>query len=126
GTLDFEADPTAVALYRITLSPSHRLWRLGVEVEANGIGSRLHAALALFDEEGKGLAVAEDGGFIGAKDPHLFDGLAPGTYYVGVSGRGNLPGQPGGYDPVTGDPGTVVQDQPGGAFQLLLVADPVG
>src|SRR5205823_170347 len=46
-------------------------------------------------------------------------------YYVGVSGRGNLPGTPGGYDPVAGTLGLVGLNQPGGPFpfQLSLVAD---
>src|SRR5208282_2918414 len=59
------------------------------------------------------------------EDPYLFAGLQPGTYYVGVSGVGNLPGLPGGYDPVTGSPGSVTQTQNGGPFTLYVVADPV-
>ena len=58
-------------------------------------------------------------------DPFLFAGLQPGTYYIGVSGTENLPGMPGGYDPVTGSPGSVVQTQPGGTYTLHVVADAV-
>ena len=57
-------------------------------------------------------------------DPFLFAGLRPGTYYVGVSGTGNLPGEPGGYDPATRSAGSVPQTQAGGPFTLHIVADP--
>ena len=56
-------------------------------------------------------------------DPFLFAGLDPGVYYVGVSGAGNLSGQPGGYDPVAGTIGTAGLSQSGGPFSLDLVAD---
>ena len=68
-------------------------------------------------------ATSERAGPISASDPYLFAGLSPGVYYVGVSGAGNLPGQPGGYDPVAGTIGTAGLSQPGGPFSLNLVAD---
>ena len=48
------------------------------------------------------------------------------TYYMGVSGAGNLPGEPGGYNAVTGIPGSAGQAQPGGPlpFELSLIALP--
>ena len=54
-----------------------------------------------------------------------FEGLAPGTYYFGVSATGNLPGWIGGYDLLTGTPGTAGFDVPSGAFWLDVVAAPV-
>ena len=126
GRLDFASNRSAVALYKIELPPSQRLWRLGLEVDAERDGSPLNAALTLFDARGLPVATVEDGRYDAPTDPYLFEGLKPGTYYVGVSGQGNLAGRPGGYDPVTGDPGSIVQAQPGGAFTLRVVADPAG
>ena len=59
-------------------------------------------------------------------DPYLITGLAPGTYYVGVSGAGNLPYGSNGYDPNLGIPGSAAINQPGGpfAFELSLAAQP--
>ncbi len=126
GRLDFASNPSAVALYKIELPPSQRLWQLGLEVTAERQGSPLDAALTLFNDQGQPVATVEDGRYDAPTDPYLFEGLKPGTYYVGVSGQGNLAGRPGGYDPVTGDPGSIVQAQPGGPFTLRLVADPAG
>jgi hypothetical protein len=124
GTLDLRTNPNDVALYRIELTPDHSRWRLGVEVSAQRQGSPLDAALTLFSAQGQPLATAELGRRDAPRDPYLFAGLTPGTYYVGVSGTGNLPTRPGGYSLVTGDPGQVVQQQEGGPFTLSLVADP--
>jgi hypothetical protein len=125
GTLDFQADPYAVSLYRIQLEPG-RLWRLGLEVTApKRDGGALDTALALFDEAGRPIAEAESGRNDTPEDPFLFAGIQPGTYYVGVSGTGNLPGQAGGYDPVTGSPGSVAQTQTGGDYTLHFLADRV-
>jgi hypothetical protein len=124
GRLDFTTSATDVALYRFELTPEHTRWRLGVEVEAQRLGSPLNAALTLFNSERRPLMTAEAGRPDAPADPYLFAGLTPGTYYVGVSGTGNLPTNPGGYDLAREDPGQVVQQQEGGAFLLSLVADP--
>ena len=127
GSLDPAAAQT-YALYKVTLSPGH-FWRLGVELDAQRIGSSLLGALTLFDpqdpqgdvlitrDSGTGLPSSPD-------DPYFFTGLNPGVYYIGVSGAGNLAGQPGGYDPGTGTIGTAGQAQAGGAYDLQVVADP--
>ncbi len=124
GALDFQTPSQAVSLYRIQLDPGH-FWRLGLEVTAQGDGGTLDTALALFDDQGRLIASDNVGLPDAPEDPYLFAGLQPGTYYVGVSGVGNLPGLPGGYDPVTGTPGSVTQTQNGGPFTLSVVADPV-
>src|SRR5271157_5920289 len=124
GALDFQTPSQAVSLYRIQLDPGH-FWRLGLEVTAQGDGGTLDTALALFDDQGRLIASDNVGLPAAPGDPYLFAGLQPGTYYVGVSGVGNLPGLPGGYDPVTGSPGSVTQTQNGGPFTLYVVADPV-
>jgi hypothetical protein len=121
GMLDFQADPFAVRLYRIELPPG-AFWRLGLEVTAQRDGGPLDAALALFDASGRPIATAELGRRDAPSDPFLFAGLDPGTYYIGVSGAGNLPGH-GGYDPATGAVGSILQTQAGGAFRLHVVAD---
>ena len=46
--------------------------------------------------------------------------LKPGTYYIGVSGAGNLASAPGGYDPILGIPGSGGFHQPGGPFPFAL------
>ena len=117
----------AVDLYKINLAQGHS-WQLGLSLGASAIGSGLQPALALFDAQGNVIATrnAGTGTAVDPIDPYLFSGLAPGTYYVGVSGAGNLPNVTGGYDPVTGTPGLVGLNQPGGPFpfQLDLVATP--
>ncbi|MEO6811713.1 MAG: PPC domain-containing protein [Isosphaeraceae bacterium] len=123
GVLDLAADPASVRLYKITLPAGHH-WRLGLEVSAQRDGGTLDAALALFDSLGRPIATDDMGRSDAPADPYLFAGLEPGVYYIGVSGRGNLPGQPGGYDPVTGDAGQTGSDQSGGPFRLHVVADP--
>src|SRR5271157_1324723 len=124
GSLNFQTPSQAVSLYRIQLDPGH-FWRLGLEVTAQRDGGTLDTALALFDDQGRLIASDNVGLPDDPKDPYLFAGLQPGTYYVGVSGVGNLPDLPGGYDPVTGSPGSVTQTQNGGPFRLHVVADPV-
>lgn len=124
GSLDFAADPSAVALYSFVV-PSGSTWRVGAEVQAQRIGSPIDTVLTLFDTNGHILA-SDDVGRPGATwDPYLFQTLSSGLYYLGVSGVGNTPGQPGGYDLADGFAGSGGQRQPGGAFQLQLVADPV-
>ena len=124
GALDFQTSSRAVSLYRIQLDPGH-FWRLGLEVTAQKDGGTPDTALALFDDQGRLIASDAVGLPDAPGDPYLFAGLQPGTYYVGVSGVGNLPGLPGGYDPATGSPGSVTQSQNGGPFTLHVVADPV-
>ncbi len=123
GQLDLAADPSAVALYRFTL-PAGGDWRLGAEVDAQRNGSPLDAALTLFDPNGQVLSTADFGRPDFPLDPYLFAGLKPGTYYLGVSSTGNLPGQPGGYDPANGIAGNPAS-KAGGAFTLQFVADPI-
>lgn len=123
GRLDLMADPTAVALYRFTI-PTGGHWRLGAEVAAQRDGSPLDTALALFDADGRLLSVASDGRPDFPADPYLFAELKPGTYYLGISAEGNLPGQPGGYDPATGRASDSMTPRPGGPFTLRFVADP--
>lgn len=117
GSLDFAANPHDVALFRFTLPADQPLWNVGLELAATRLGGSLHAALAIFDEAGAPIATATLGRADFPDDPFLFAGLAPGTYYVGVSAAENRPGQPGGYDLASGDPGTTTS-QAGGAFEL--------
>ena len=123
GVLDFQANPEAVNLYKITLPAGH-FWRLGLEVTAQRDGGTLDSALALFDARGNLIAADELGRSDDPKDPYLFAGVDPGVYYIGVSGEGNIPGTPLGYDPATAIPGSVDQTQPGGPYTLDMVADP--
>jgi len=127
GSLDLSSQEN-VDLYQITLAPGH-FWRLGVELDAERIGSGLLGALTLFDSNGKVLATRDSGTGLPdfPDDPYLFAGLPWGVYYIGVSGAGNLgnlPGQSGGYDPVTGTMGTLGDAQAGGLYHLQIVADP--
>ena len=126
GYSDLAAAQT-YALYKVTLGPGH-FWRLGVELDAQRIGSSLLGALTLFDQQGNVLATRDTGTGLqlpsSPDDPYFFTGLNPGVYYIGVSGAGNLAGQPGGYDPVTGTIGSAGQAQAGGAYDLQVVADP--
>ena len=124
GSLDLSVQEN-VNLYKITLAPGH-FWRLGVELDDQRIGSNLSGALTLFDQLGNVLATRDAGTGLpsDSNDPYLFTGLNPGVYYIGVSGAGNLAGQTGGYNPVTGTTGSLGQVQLGGAYQLQVVADP--
>ena len=125
GSLDLAAAQT-YALYKVTLGTDHFFWRLGVELDAQRIGSSLLGALTLFDQQGNVLATRDSGTGLPSspEDPYFFTGLKPGVYYIGVSGAGNLAGQPGGYDPATGTIGSAGQAQVGGAYDLQVVADP--
>ncbi len=123
GALDFASDPKAVQLYRFTVPEGH-FWRFGAELSAQRIGSPLDAAIALFDAQGNVLATADLGLAAAPNDPYLFQGLKPGTYYLGVSGTENLPGAPGGYDPAAGTPESRNLERAGGPYRLRLVIDP--
>ena len=120
GSLDPNQPDSAVDLYQFTLPQGH-LWQVGVAISAHSIGSPLLASLSLLDSSGNVLATRDSGTLLSnPDDPYLFVGLKGGTYYVGVSGEGNLVGQPGGYDPVLGIPGSAGIAQPGGPFPFAL------
>lgn len=121
GTLDLQANVGAYHLYKFTLAPGH-YWRLGAEVAAQRDGGTLNSALALFDANGHLLKTDDVGRNDAPYDPFLFDGLLPGTYYLGVSDSGDLPDLAGGYDPVAGQFGTVGVSQDGGAYGLQVIA----
>lgn len=121
GSLDFTSNPSDVKLYKFVLPRGHN-WRLGTEVTAQREGSSLNSALTLFDSTGRPLETSELGRSDAPFDPFLFAGLRPGTYYVGVSGTGDLPGNSGSYNVANSSPG-LAQSQPGGDFTLHLVAD---
>jgi hypothetical protein len=122
-SLDFRSNPEAVQLYKVTL-PEGGPWLLGAEVRAQRDGSPLDAALALFTSDGRALKTSEFGRKDFPADPYLFADLPAGTYLLGVSGLGNLPGLPGGYDPSSGAAGSIAQTQPGGPYTLQVVATP--
>jgi hypothetical protein len=134
GSLDLAHGVANVDLYKVTLATGQE-WQLGVELDAQRIGSELQGALTLFNQYGHVLATCDYG--TGRPDypadPYLFTDLNPGVYYIGVSGAGNLglsrarnlAGQAGGYDLVAGTFGTHGQAQAGGAYNLQLVADAV-
>ena len=122
STLDLADNPGAVSLYKFTLPAGH-FWQFGAEVDSQS-GSSLSSSIALFSANGTVIAESSTGTPNALYDPYLFAGLQPGTYYIGVSGRGNLPGVPGGYDPVAGTPGSIPQSQPGGSFQLEMTIVP--
>jgi methionine-rich copper-binding protein CopC len=123
GFLDLTSNPYAVSLYKLELSEGH-YWRLGLEADAGRIGSSLSPQLTLFDAQGHPLSSSSSGRDDAPTDPYLFHGLAPGAYYVGVSGVGNVGGSAGGgYDLANGDPGTLGHPQSGGMFTLNAVAD---
>jgi len=131
GSLNPDDYRSAVDLYQFTLGPTPtNLWQFGVSVQAHSIGSPLQADVTLFRSDGTVVASGLSGtGLPGDPgDPYLFAGLAPGTYYVGVSGAGYLPYGSSGYDPTLGIPGALGLHQPGGPFpfQVSLVAVPHG
>jgi methionine-rich copper-binding protein CopC len=124
GVLDFDNNPFAVRLYRVSTPPDGLVWRLGAEIRIPG-ESTLDTALSLFDDQGRPLAAADHGRSDAPENPYLFFGLEPArTYYLGVSGGGNLAGRDGGYDLVAGRPGVVPHPGPAGEFLLDLVLDP--
>ena len=127
GQINPNDPPNAVELYQFTLPKGH-FWQVGLAIESHSIGSSLLPALSLMDSNGTVLATRESGTGLPSNpnDPYLFAGLKAGTYYVGVSGAGNLPTAPGGYDPVLGTPGSREHSQPGGPlpFELGFFARP--
>jgi hypothetical protein len=89
-----------VDFYRIDL-PAGDHYALTLRAIAGRIGSPLDPALSLFDSIGQLLASNDDSSQEGAlSDSELRLGLDGGTYYIGVSAGGNLPSEPGGFDPL--------------------------
>lgn len=123
GALDLTTRSGAVQLYKFELPDGH-FWRLASAIDAQRIGSPLNSTLTLFDAQGNVLLSTSTGRVGALADPFFFKGLSGGTYYLGVSGFGNVPGQPGGYNPVTGQSGTASVSAKGGSFLLHLAADP--
>jgi hypothetical protein len=130
GSLNPDDPAKAVDFYPFTLGPTPgHLWEVGLAIDTQSIGSPLQADLALFNAKtDKVVAYAVSGtGLPGDPgDPYLFAGVQPGSYYVAVSGAGNLPYGLTGYDPVKGTPGLLGLNQPGGPFpfELSIVAVP--
>jgi hypothetical protein len=119
GVLDLTADPGAVKYYKLTLAPGHH-WRLGLAVTSLADGGTLATTLSLFDASGHLISTDSRGLPIDPNDSYLFAGLGPGTYYVGISARGNVPDASGVYDPS----GTVLgASSAGGPFRLHAIAD---
>jgi hypothetical protein len=125
ATIDPSDYQSAVALYRFTL-PQGGPWQLDAKALATAIGSPALPALALFGSDGTVLATRNNGtGSSGSPDPELIANLQGGTYYLGVSAAGNLPGTPQGYDAITGRPGTAGVVEPAGLFELQVSAQPI-
>lgn len=124
GTLDLATNPGALALYRFDLTGQDQ-WRLAAQVASGNAGGKILSTLAVFDANGQLLGTSTLGLPSAPNDTCLFAGLGPGTYYLGVSGVGNLPYQPGGYDPVAGTTGATTRPDAGGPFRLDVVAVPV-
>jgi methionine-rich copper-binding protein CopC len=124
STLEPSDVQSAVALYRFTL-PQGGEWRVDAKALASAIGSPALPALALFGADGSVLATRDNGsGLSGSPDPELLANLPGGTYYLGVSAAGNLPGTAQGYDAITGRPGTAGVGEPAGVFELDVSATP--
>jgi hypothetical protein len=121
GELDLAEHPLDVAYYRFTLPAGH-FWRVGAELYAERGGSALRGAISLFGPDGVLIARSVLGRPSHPNDPYMFAGLQPGSYVIGVSGAGNLPG-------AVGEPGSspdgVSFAISGGAYTLQLVADAV-
>jgi methionine-rich copper-binding protein CopC len=123
GGLNLAENPSAVGLYKFELPTGH-FWQLGVEVNAESIGSPLLSRLSVFDASGKLVSSTIAGLPNTPDDPYLFLGLNPGTYYIGISGIGNVPGQPGGYNIATATAGSTQTGLISGAYRLDMIADP--
>lgn len=93
-------------LYRVSLGGDQPFWRLGLQLDAKRIDSGLWATLAVYDAQGNIVATSEGrrGFALAADDPHLFVGLEPGDYHVGVM--------------------TAEGSERTGAYRLAIVADP--
>ncbi|MGO9814751.1 MAG: FG-GAP-like repeat-containing protein [Isosphaeraceae bacterium] len=109
----FLASPKDVDLFALALEAGDTVT---AAVDAQKIGTGLDSALRVFD--GQGLQIAFNNDFDG-RDPRLtFQAPASGTYYMGVSGAGNLQYNPqvqGGGDTLPGGIGAST-----GLYQLHL------
>jgi methionine-rich copper-binding protein CopC len=119
GNLDLASDPGDVQYYKFTLAPGHH-WLVGLEISAHRDGGKLDASISLFDSQGQLISTANEGLSSDPGDPYLFKGLGPGTYFVGISAKKNLPDASGTYNPSASVLGS--RDS-GGRYQLDLVAD---
>jgi methionine-rich copper-binding protein CopC len=119
GQLDLASDPGAVQYYKFEVATGHH-WLVGLEISSHRDGGTLDSSLSLFDAQGHLISTANEGLSGDPDDPYLFAGLDPGTYYVGVAAMNNLPDASGAYDPSASE---VNQANPGGPFQLDVVAD---
>jgi len=117
--LDLSSDPGAFKVYKVSLPEGH-FWRLGLEISALSDGGSLASELSLFDSNGRLISTASHGRGDVASDPYLYSGLGAGTYYVAVSGAGVVPGASTTAAPTAP---SLLDDQPGGPFQLSFVAD---
>ena len=120
GNLNLATDPGAVSYYKFEVAPGHH-WLVGLEVSALDQSNPFASTISLFDGQGHLIATDSDGLSSDPNDPYLFQGLDPGTYYVGVSAQRNIPDSSGSYDPGQSGFGEAGS---GGPFQLDLVADP--
>ncbi len=121
-----------VDLYRFTVTGDGR-FALTAEVFAGRIGSFLDASLSLFDAQGNWLRTNDNtqnptSDELGVQplffDPLLFAGLTEGTYYLAVTGGGNVPGTLGGFDPLVSHSGWASFTMPGEyVLRLTLAAD---
>ncbi len=121
GVVDLSGTNPAVQLYRFTTGPATS-WEFGAQVLTSTVGSTLAPTLALFDSSGNLLDVAQAGPAGDPNDPFLFDGLSPGTYYLGISDHNNVPGTPSGYNLQTGFAGSLSPSSSEGNFTLEYVA----
>ena len=119
--LDLGKGLGTVNYYRFTLGPGHR-WRLGLAISA--VQGMPDSTLSVLDAAGRPIATSSFGLVTSPGDPFLFQGLDPGTYYVGVSARGNVPGPDGVYSFSGSIRSGLTPATGGGTFQLHLVADP--
>ena len=119
GNLDLASNPGAVDYYKFELGPGHH-WLVGLEILAHSEGSSLASSISLFDSQGKLITTASEGLSGDPNDPYLFQGLDPGTYYVGIAAKKNLPDASGAYDASSN---AITSSNPGGPFQFDLVAD---
>ena len=123
GTLQFGPNQTGVTLYQFTLGPAS-LWQFGVQALTTSVGSTLEPTIALFGTSGNLIVATNQGPAGDPAEPYLFQGLAPGTYYLGVSDLNNVPGAPGGYNPRTGFIGANPTQSTDGAYSLSFTATP--
>jgi hypothetical protein len=124
GRLDLENNPHDVGLYRFEVTPQFALSRVGIEVEAQRDGSPLDAAILLLDADGSSIAYNDVGRPADPRDPYLFQGLKPGTYYLAVVGHGMGYGLTGRFDPAHPPLQPSSTNPTGGSYTVKLVADP--